>query len=462
MPKRPTNHQLKDLLTAARLTYETTARLVRVIAAERGDHLATNKSTVQHWVSGTVPEPPTIRYLAEALSHRLNRLVTAEDLGLPPTATGGENDSIGLALGMDPVEALVTIGKADVHRRRFLTASAYSVAATVLPLDYVAEIAERTAAARAGATAGTAEIDAARDMIALFTEMDERLGGQHGRSAFIQYLIDDIAPLCRARFRTDAQRRSMLSVASSAAHLAGWKAYDSDEQGTAQRYYLQSFALAVESGETGQDAFVMRTMAQQGMKLHRPEHCLDLAQTALHRARGQICPRAQALFHITHAHALAKAGHRSTTAVQIEVDAARAALEAGRTDDIPFWALAWGSPEATVASRTAKVLEALGDHHHAGQHYTRAATSRPPGTYARIIALDLVAAAESHLKQGAIEQACATFTQAMTHMNAVASARTRKAVSTMRNNLTPYRSRGLRCAAELDERAASFLRKTGA
>ncbi|WP_344261521.1 hypothetical protein [Streptomyces sodiiphilus] len=37
------------------------------------------------------------------------------------------------------------------------------------------------------------------------------------------------------------------------------------------------------------------------------------------------------------------------------------------------------------------------------------------------------------------------------------TARTRKAVRHMRRDLAPYRTRGLRCAAELDERAAGFL-----
>ncbi|MFI1012644.1 hypothetical protein [Streptomyces sp. NPDC020965] len=455
MRKHAPNHQLKSLLAEARLTYETTARAVRAVADELGLRLQTNKTAVHHWVSyGAVPEGPTARCLAEALSRRLRRIITLHDLGLP-SATGAGDDSIGLALGPDPVEVLATIGEADVHRRKFLTASVYSFAATALPLEHVTELAGRAAAARSGAMAGAAEVRAVRDMVALFTEMDERLGGQHGRAAFVQYLISDVAPLCRARFRTAALHREMLSVASSAAHLAGWKAYDSGEQGMAQRYYMQAFALAAESGEVGQDGFVMRTMSQQGMKLHAPERCLDLAATGLSRAAGRIPARAQALFHITHAHALAKTDRRREAAVEME--AARTALDSGQGEDVPFWALAWGPPEATVASRTAKVLDTLGDHRRAGQHYTRAAASRPADTYARIVALDLVSAAESQLKQGSLEEACATWGRAMDHMDGVASARTRKAVRTMRRDLAPYRTRGLRCATDLDERATAFL-----
>ncbi|BCK67400.1 hypothetical protein Srufu_013530 [Streptomyces libani subsp. rufus] len=70
---------------------------------------------------------------------------------------------------------------------------------------------------------------------------------------------------------------------------------------------------------------------------------------------------------------------------------------------------------------------------HRAEHYGRAAGARPAGTYARIVALDLVAGAEMQLKRGQIEQACTTWNRALDHMD------------------------GVRCAAELDERAIDFL-----
>ncbi|MER7109429.1 hypothetical protein [Streptomyces sp. NPDC000229] len=88
----------------------------------------------------------------------------------------------------------------------------------------------------------------------------------------------------------------------------------------------------------------------------------------------------------------------------------------------------------------------------------------PPGPpeppYARIVALDLVAGAEMHLKRGAIEQACVIWHQALDHMDGVRSVRTRKAVSRMRADLARFRARGLRCAAELDQRAREVLTGT--
>ncbi|MGA5134498.1 hypothetical protein ACPCTO_32370 [Streptomyces olivoreticuli] len=454
MPEPDTAHLPgHGLIKEKRLPYETVANAVRVVAAESGEVLRTNRSTVEHWICGAQPAGNTPRYLAEALSRLLGRLVTADHLGLSLAA--GEDDSIGLSLGPDPVETLTLIGKADVNRRRFLAASAYSVAAAALPLDYVRDIADRAAAARSGAIAGDAEVAAVRDMVRVFTDMDELHGGQHGRSALVQYLMSDVATLCRGRFRTEDARRQMLSAAASGVHLAGWKSYDAGEQGLTQRYYLQSYALAAESGVPGHDGFVMRTMSQQGMKIHRAEHCLALAETGLDRVKRHVDPATEALFHITYAHALAKTGQRQQAVRAVE--RARARLDAAKGDPTPFWALAWGPVEATVRSRTAKVFATLGDPRNAAQQYARAAASRPPGTYARIIALDLVAQAELEVAQGGIEQACVTWGRAMDHMDGVASVRTRKAVKSMRRDLTRFRARGLRCAAELDERGRDFL-----
>ncbi|GII76606.1 hypothetical protein Sru01_15880 [Sphaerisporangium rufum] len=184
------------------------------------------------------------------------------------------------------------------------------MAAAALPLSHVQEIVARSTAARTGHIVGMADVTAVRDMITAFSEIDERHGGQHGRSALVTYLRDDVAPMCRARFRTDEVRRQMLSAASRGVHLLGWKSYDAGQQGFAQRHYLQSYALAAESGIIGHDGFVMRTMAMQGLKLHHPEHCRALAETGLNRAKGRVDAQTEALFRVVHAHTLAKTGKR--------------------------------------------------------------------------------------------------------------------------------------------------------
>lgn len=55
---------------------------------------------------------------------------------------------------------------------------------------------------------------------------------------------------------------------------------------------------------------------------------------------------------------------------------------------------------------------------------------------------------------------CEGRTRAMDHMKGVRSVRTRKAVTRMRSDLARFQARGLRCTAELDERARDFLAGT--
>lgn len=453
---RPANRRLRDLVAESGLTYQALASAVRAVAAENGVALRTNKSAVEHWISGSTPRADTGRYLAAALSRRLGRLLSPRDLGLAADDEPGDDALIGLTLAGDPFETLESIWRVELDRRRFLLHSAYSVAAAALPLHHLHDAVARTAAAvRTGHTVGMAEVQAVRDMIGALTVLDERHGGHHGRTALLTYLRDDVAPLCRGRFRTDDVRREMLSAASRGVHLLGWKCYDSGQHGLAQRYYLQSYALAHESELVGHAGFVLRTMAMQGLRLRRPEHCLDLAETGLSRAKGRVDQPTEALFRVVHAHTLAKAGNRR--AALAETARAHALIATDPGDQPAFWALTWGPPRASVASRTARVYETLGDHRAAAEEYARAAAARPGGTYARIKALDLATAAEMHLKRGGVEQACATWMRALDHMDGVHSTRARKALTRMRSDIAGFRARGLRCAVELDDRARDLL-----
>ncbi|MEU3602685.1 hypothetical protein ABZ714_28815 [Streptomyces sp. NPDC006798] len=463
---RTPNVLLREVIAESGLTYAALAREIRCAAAECGVTLRTNKSAVEHWISGTRPVPATGRFIAVALSRATGRLISPADLGLGPAAGPVEEGAIGLSLTGDPLDTLLPMWRHELDRRRVLAASAYSVAAASLPLSYVREMAARADAARTGRRVGMAEVAAVRDMITFFTEMDERHGGRHGRSALVQYLSDDVAALVqylsddvaalvRGNFRNDEARRQMLSAASRGDHLLGWKSYDAGHQGLAQRYYLQSYALAVESGIPGQDGFVIRTMAMQGLKIHRPEHCRALAETGLARVQGTADAETEALVRVVHAHTLAKAGQR--TKALAETDRAHALLDVRDGGEAPFWAQAWGPARPGVYSRTAKVHATLGDYQTGAAYLMRSAASWPSTEYARIVALDLVAAAEMQLKQGGIEQACATWNRALDHMDGIQSARTRKAIVGIRRDLAPFRARGARSAATLDERARTLL-----
>lgn len=85
---RTANSRLRLLLERADWNQNQVAHALRKVAAEDGQHLACDATTVRRWLAGTQPRPPTAAYLLEALSRRLGRPVTAQEAGLtqaPPT-----------------------------------------------------------------------------------------------------------------------------------------------------------------------------------------------------------------------------------------------------------------------------------------------------------------------------------------------------------------------------------------
>ncbi|MGW8064588.1 hypothetical protein ACVV2G_20525 [Streptomyces ziwulingensis] len=450
------NAALERALKQADLTYEQAAAAVRVVAAEAGELLRTNRSAVAHWVKGQRPALTTAAYIAEALSRRLGRSLRPSELGLCDPGQDPAHERLGLILGADPVDTLRRIGEADIHRRKFLTGAAYSVAAAALPLG-MDQAVEQQQRARAGhQRAGHAEIAAVRDMVDMFTRIDERHGGRHGRSAVVQYLRSDVADLCRSTFTTDDHRREALAAAACVSYLCGWKAFDAGEHGLAQRYYLQSYALTKEAGDDLHGAWILRIMAHNGMDVRRPERTVDLAEAALAHVHGRVDPTTESLFAVTRARALAHAGRSNEAVAQLRQ--AQDLVLRGEERELPFWAALWGSPRATVASHTAKTFRELRDHANAEKHYGVSARSRPGSghEHQRITALTLAAQGREQAAQGHLEQACGTWGQSLGLFGGVRSARAAGEVRGIRRHLAVFERRGVKAAAELDEQARSW------
>lgn len=453
------NTALREALAHAHISYEQLARAVRIVAAEAGDSLATNKSAVAHWVAGKQPKPQTAAFIVEAVSRLTGRQVTSADLGFcSPACSGPLVSGLGLTFEDDPVAVLRELAEADIQRRRFLTSAAYSVAAAALPIGTAQAARYQRRTASAGRCAGAAEIQAVRDMTAMFTAIDERHGGQHGRAAVVQYLTSDVTRLCRASFSSQSGKAAMLSSAAEVAYLCGWKANDAGESGLAQRYYLQAFALTREAGDDLHQAFILRIMAHNGMDLRRPESTLDLADAALTSVHGQVDPAAEAIFSVTVARALAHAGRPKDAVAQLRQ--AQDLVLRGDEQALPHWAGLWGSPRACVNSHTAKTLNRIGDHVSAARYYAAAARARPNPDQQRITGLELAAQGGEEAAQGHIEQACATWGRALTILDEVRSARATSAVKGMRRSVRPWQKRAARTAADLDERARCWLAST--
>ncbi|MBB5491956.1 hypothetical protein [Nocardiopsis metallicus] len=77
----------------------------------------------------------------------------------------------------------------------------------------------------------------------LFETLDHEFGGGHARTAAVQYLNSEIAPLLRGRF-TPTVGRALFSASVRFAAKTGAMAYDAGLHDLGRRYFFQALNLA--------------------------------------------------------------------------------------------------------------------------------------------------------------------------------------------------------------------------
>jgi len=446
--RREPNHRLREVISAAGWTYEALAHAVRRIGAENGEMLLTNKSAVAHWVNGATPTGQAPYYLAEALSRRAGHRVTLAELGF---ASPEES----LAASADPVEAATNLGRADVERRTFLTVAAFTTAGVAMPLLYDPEPVSRLMRARTGtALVGNEEVEVIRQITAVFSAVDERLGGGHGLTTVTAYLADTAAPMLTGRFPDEQTRGRAFGAVAELAYLAGWKHHDLGHEGAAQYYYQVGYQLAVEADPNGHAGWMMRALAHQALSLKQPQHCAALIENALTRSIGRVDGQTEALLHITHARAYAATRDRPAAARALL--AAENAL-ARQDEPQPSFSLVSGPAAGTVASHTARTLTDMGDHPGTEQQHRAALIRWDPEKFKRVHALTHADLGDSLAAQARADEAVATWGRALTLMEGMTSDRTRKAISSIRPHLATYGRRGVPGATDLERRAREAL-----
>jgi hypothetical protein len=444
--------RLRALIAEAGCTYESLARSINIIARENGDmHLRANRSSVAHWVAGSVPARRTRGYLAEALSRLLGRTVTSAELGFG-AGFGDDDDRVdlGLSLTEDPVRVLSDLTAADLDRRAFLRTAAFSVIALDAPLETTAESLRRTGRTQETQRAvrvGAGDVEAVHELTAALTAVDERLGGEHGRGAVVTYLGQDVTALCRGPFADADVERRTFSAAAQVAYLAGWKAHDAGLESLAQRYYLQAYHLASRSGDEAHAGYVIRILGHHALDIGRSNRCVDLARAAWDKADGRCDPQTLSLFALNLARSHAAAGEPRETGRWLN-HAERLASRPSEGQP-PRWVTLGGTPEARLASQTAKTFTALGRHADAEPLYATAGARWSAATHPRVRALDLHLLGGAQVAQGHLEQACATWTVAVPTLRDVRSARTRRALADIRTSVTTSRHHDSPAARDL-------------
>ncbi|KJS55278.1 Tat pathway signal protein [Streptomyces rubellomurinus subsp. indigoferus] len=453
---RQPNECLGRLIRETGRPNEALARALCAVAARHNDPARPSRASVTQWVrQGVTPSGNIPHYLAEVLTSWLNRDVTLAAMGL-----GDEQPDL-RDWGLDTLKALAALGRidVDVERRQLLRTLTYSLGAlSAPPSSWWENMARTDSRGITQRRAGQADVAAVQEMTALFSQLDQRRGGGHGRTAVAQYLLTDVGDFLQGTFASDQVRRDMFSAASELAYLAGWTAFDNGEHPTAQHYYTVAVKLAAEADDPTMAGHVLRAMAHQAVDLHKPHHAVRVAEASISGDRNRLAsPRERSLLGVVHARALAAAG-RSAEANTALLQAERDLSAASPSDDEPARVFFFG--EASLAHETASALRDLGDLGGAAREFERSVATRKASSFTRTHAVTLGHLGLVKAQQHSIEEACEIWSRSLDAMQTVRSARTRDVALRIRGALSPYRGRKVPTIDAVDRLAADYLAAT--
>ncbi|VFA91705.1 Uncharacterised protein [Nocardia farcinica] len=304
---------------------------------------------------------------------------------------------------------LLSLGKADVERRSFLRAGySAAVSASVLNTGRTGSPVPDSLVAAGTRHVGRADVTAVHDVIALFSRIDQRHGGGHGRSA---------------------------------------------EHAAAQRYFVAATKLATEADDAPLTGHILRAMAHQAIDLGDPRSGLALAEASVDGSRYRgACPRERALLTVVHAKALSAAGRPRESAkalLRAERDLAAACGSDAEPARVFFFS------EASLAHETACALRDSGDLDGAAAQFQLSARKRQADMFTRTHAVTLGYLGTVQARSGDLDLACATWSSALDAMGGVRSGRTRTVARDIRAVLEPHRD--IPYMRAIDDRAAQCL-----
>lgn len=372
-------------------------------------------------------------------------------LGISPP----DRHSLGPAIPpVDTVASVLALGRTDVNRRRFMTASAAALPVLGIPDPEAITRHIRTTSASA-VRVGQGEVQAIRTMVKTLGDAAAEYGGGHIRGIARSYLVENVGPWLNGRCTEDT-RRALYAATSQLTHLLGWMSQDEGDdqahQQLARDYYAHSWRLADEASEPELAATALRgltVLAIGGGPRHRAE-AVALAERTMTYAKNLSDPRARAYYESTAAEAAALDGDHtiatralSSSQTYIERSAGAPPGESWASHfSLGRWAYASGMILARMGDLTAaqdslhQALDAYG----LDRRRTRASVLGNLG--------------EIHLRRGDLDGALDIWTQFLDCADGVQSVKIRDAAADMRVRLARHQDP---TARELSERAAQLL-----
>ncbi|MFI6285952.1 transcriptional regulator [Streptomyces sp. NPDC051018] len=434
---RQPNERLQALIQEAGCSNAGLARRVNMVGAERGLDLRYDKTSVARWLRGQQPRGRAPGIIAEALGRKLGRTVTIDEIGM----ANGKNLASGVGLQFSPtvlgaIEQVCELWRSDVGRRDFLSGASVAASALVEPSrDWLITGADSQVARTSGARVGSSDVQAVRAMTAALTDLDHRYGSGHIRPVVVHYLNSVVSGLLSGSYRETVGRELFAAVARLT-ELAGYMAVDTGQPGLAQRYYIQALRLAQAADDRGYGGYVLAaSMSHLAAQLGNPREIAQLARAAQEGARGQVTPRAQAMFYAAEARGHALLGDaRTCHTVAGKAIAAMERAEPESADDPPWIA---HFDHAYLADELAHCYRDLGQAEAAARHAAEALEGHPESR-ARRRAIGLVLLATAQVQQREVEQACHTGTRAVELLGKLRSSRGAEYLDDLQQRLEPY------------------------
>ncbi|GGX32395.1 transcriptional regulator [Streptomyces chryseus] len=436
---RQPNERLQALIQEAGCSNAGLARRVNMCGAEHGLDLRYDKTSVARWLRGQQPRGRAPGIIAEAIGRKLGRTVTIDEIGM----ANGKNLASGIGLQFSPtvpgaIEQVCELWRSDVGRRDFLSGSTVAASALVEPSrDWLITGTDTQVARTAGGgRVGASDVEAVRATTNALVDLDHRFGSGHVRPIVVHYLNSVVSGLLSGSYR-ESVGRDLFAAVARLTELAGYMAVDTGQPGLAQRYYIQALRLAQAAGDRGYGGYVLAaSMSHLAAQLGNPREIAQLARAAQEGARGQVTPRAEAMFCAAEARGHALMG--DARACNQVAGKALAALERTEEDsgDDPVWIAHFD--HAYLADELAHCHRDLGQGQAAARRAQDALDGHPEGR-ARRRAIGLVLLATAQVQQREIEQACHTGTRAVELLGTLRSNRGAEYLEDFQQRLAPFR-----------------------
>jgi hypothetical protein len=253
------NDRLDTLMREAGFSHKSLARAVVVSAGRQGAEITCDHTYVTRWLKGSVPRGDMPRHIADAMSRKLGRRVSIDDVGMGSALVSSMPADLGLDFAEAPHAAISTAG--DLWR---------------------ADLADAEALTRA---------------------LPDNAASSE---ASLRYLHSDVRPMLDGKY-SDTVGRELFSAVAESLLLAGWMSYDSGSHGIAQRYFIQALRMAHAADDRHFGSSVLSAMSHQATFLGRYREGLTLARAALAPA-ASLTPVLSAQFHAMEARALSRLG----------------------------------------------------------------------------------------------------------------------------------------------------------